>query len=349
MHACFERVACMIWEESFMDREENRIRRGARIVVKKWIKAAPGEKICFVTSDAHQRECELMAHAARLSGACPYLLPVREEGIHVGTYFDENPTIFRPYDVIVGAADYSIITTRAAEQALADGHRLLSLPLSTNTRESMLAMDFMTMDPEETRITAETAMGMMGRPNTIHVTAEAGTDLRISMKDRDFTFFNGTFWPRHNFSSASFEICIPIVENSAEGVLVCDGSFGYIGKVDGNVRITFHHGRIQDIEDNAEGRRLKDYLESYHDPQMYVAGELGIGLNEKSRCAGECYIEDESTYGTFHIGVGRNIGIGGRHTASGHFDLVTWHPDISFDDRMVMKKGSFLMPRDQWF
>ncbi len=328
--------------------DETLLKRGARIVVKNWIKASQGEKICFVTSYRHEHECRLMMQACTRRGAGAYLLPVMEEGIHVGDYFDENPTIFRPYDVIVGATDYSIITTAAAETAIREGKRMLSLPLSTNNGQSMLEYDFMTMDVDEARINAETAMGMIGKPSVIHVTTKAGTDMTFSMKNRAFTFFNGTFWPRHNFSSASFEICIPIVEDSAHGILVCDGSFGYIGKVQEPVRISFKNGRIVSIQDNSEGRRLQDYFDSYQDEEMYVAGELGIGLNEKSRCAGECYIEDESTYGTFHIGVGRNIGIGGQHAASGHFDLVTWHPSIWFDGRKVMSEGSFLMPDDHF-
>lgn len=58
---------------------------------------------------------------------------------------------------------------------------------------------------------------------------------------------------------------------------------------------------------------------------MVVAAEFGIGLNTHSRCAGNCYIEDESTYGTFHIGFGRNIALGGVQDASG---LTIWSPTL---------------------
>ena len=104
----------------------------------------------------------------------------------------------------------------------------------------------------------------------------------------------------------------------------------------------FEDGRITEIEDTAEGNRLKEYFESYEDPEMYVAGELGIGLNPKSRCIGECYIEDESCLGTFHLGMGRTIGLGGIHHASGHFDLVTKSPDIEIDGIRIMKEGAFV-------
>ena len=123
-----------------------------------------------------------------------------------------------------------------------------------------------------------------------------------------------------------------------------DGSYGYLGKVEHPFKVVFEKGKITEIENSPDGNKLKEYLESYQDERMYYGGELGLGLNSKSRCAGECYIEDESTYGTFHIGVGRNIGLGGVHEASGHFDLVTWKPTIWFDNRIVMKHGIITIP-----
>ena len=87
------------------------------------------------------------------------------------------------------------------------------------------------------------------------------------------------------------------------------------------------------------GKILKDYLESFDDARMYYGAEFGIGLNSKSRCKGDCYIEDESAYGTFHIGLGRNFALGGQHDASGHFDLVTHNADIYFDNRHIVDKG----------
>lgn len=330
-----------------MNKNTSRIEKGAHAVIADWLRIRKGQSICIVTSSMHLQECEYLKAEAEKEGAEACILKVEQEGLHVGDYFDEHPDIFLPYDIIIGAADYSIITTKAADVALEHGKKVLSLPLSTNSNRSMLSLDFMFMDPMEAKIMAETAIGMIGKAERVHITTRSGTDLYIGIKDRPISYFNGNFWPRHPFSSASFEIYCPIIEDSTEGTLVCDGSFGYIGKVQEPVTIEWKNGRIISIEDNEEGNRLKTYFESYNDDQMYVAGELGIGLNEMSRCVGECYIEDESTYGTFHIGVGRNIGLGGKHEASGHFDLVTWHPTITFDDRLIMKDGSFVMPKDR--
>lgn len=51
---------------------------------------------------------------------------------------------------------------------------------------------------------------------------------------------------------------------------------------------------ISYIEDTEDGRKLKEYLESFDDLEMYCAAEFGIGLNTISKCRGASYIEDRS-------------------------------------------------------
>ena len=89
---------------------------------------------------------------------------------------------------------------------------------------------------------------------------------------------------------------------------------------------------------------MENYMEEYRDPRIYIGGEFGIGLNSYSRCLGNCYIEDESAYGTFHIGLGRNLALGGKQNANGHFDLVCLEPDIYTDNRQIMQQGKIIIP-----
>jgi len=51
-------------------------------------------------------------------------------------------------------------------------------------------------------------------------------------------------------------------------------------------------------------------------------------------------IEDESAYGTFHIGFGRNLSLGGAHDAAGHFDIVIHDPTITSDGTVIMRNGA---------
>lgn len=173
--------------------------------------------------------------------------------------------------------------------------------------------------------------------------------MRFRKKGRNAGFFNGDIRDGNGFSSASIELYVPIEEDQTNGGLYLDGSLGYIGAVKEPVRIEFQNGRIIDIEENEDGRRLKTYIESFDDDRMYVTAEFGIGLNSFAKCVGNCYIEDEPSYGTYHIGFGRNLALGGAFEACGHFDLVTHEPDIYTDNRKIMERGRVLVPEPQVF
>ena len=115
---------------------------------------------------------------------------------------------------------------------------------------------------------------------------------------------------------------------------------GYIGLVERPLELGFENGRLTYIEPTPDGDRLRRFLESFDDPKMYRAAELGIGLNRLSRCRGASYIADESAFGTFHIGFGRNLALGGDHDAAGHFDIVVHNPTIFTGESVIMKNGA---------
>ena len=195
---------------------------------------------------------------------------------------------------------------------------------------------------------AEVIMKYLRHSSQIHVTTPAGTDLKMGKKGRNPGFFNGVIKDGKGYSSASIEVYVPIEETKTEGIMMLDGSLGYIGKVEEVTRIEFRGGRIVDIESTPTGIRLKNYMEAYRDSRIYIGGEFGIGLNSYSRCVGDCYIEDESAYGTFHIGLGRNLALGGVQNAKGHFDLVCLESDIYADNRQLMQEGKIILPEHMY-
>ena len=187
----------------------------------------------------------------------------------------------------------------------------------------------------------------MGRPmlrclrssDMVHITTKLGTDITFSVKNRKPGIFNGVTARAGVCASASFEVYIPPVETETNGRVILDGSMGYIGLVKQPLELGFEKGYLTYIEPTPDGQKLKAFLEDFSDPEMYCAAELGIGLNQISRCRGASYIEDESAYGTFHIGFGRNLALGGDHNAAGHFDIVVHNPTIITGESVLMKDG----------
>lgn len=281
-----------------------------------------------------------MRNQAESAGGSPVVIVVSSASPQSGEPFDDRFGVLLQADAIIGATHHSIMTTRAIRDAVAVGARFLSIPLSTNDGISLLATDFISMDIEESgRMGALIARHFTGA-SAVRVRTGLGTDLSLSVGGRNGHIFKGLCDRPGISTSSSFEYSISVVEDRTEGVLVLDGSMGYIGLVDEPVALRFERGSLVSIQDNASGRRLREYLATFHDPRMHVAGEFGIGLNTTARCAGRSYIEDESAYGTFHIGLGRNIALGGVHYANGHFDLVAHRPDIEVDGVRIMRSGA---------
>ncbi|MEL7650017.1 MAG: aminopeptidase [Sedimentibacter sp.] len=323
------------------------LENGVRIVISDWLEISNRDRLLIVTSEKHLAEAEALKEYALKMDASVDIMVVEKAGIQVGVYFDENEDVFDGYTAVIGATDYSLITTRAAKAAIEKGSKFLSLPLSVSTEESMLSYDFIAMDTKKSKMMADVIMKYINNSSMIHITSKAGTDLKVYKQGRKPGFFNGVVKDGKGYSSASFEIYVPIEESKTEGTMVVDGSLGYLGKPQESIRIKFSDGKITDIEQNTSGKLLKEYIEKYRDLNMYVASEFGIGLNSYSKCEGNCYIEDESAYGTFHIGFGRNIALGGFHEASGHFDLVSLEPDIYADNRKIMQQGRIIIPEPQ--
>ncbi len=318
--------------------------RGARIVIEEWMRVKRWDKLLIVTTQEHLEELRVLREYASKHARSVNSLVVEDTGRHVGVFFDMNEEVFDPYTAIIAATDYSLVTTKAAKRAIQKHRKFLSLPLSTNDGRSMLEYDFMTMDTKKSRLMANVIMKYLRHCTRIHVTTPAGTDLIVYKGNRTPGFFNGVTRDGKGYSSASIEVYVSIEETKTEGIMVLDGSLGYIGRAAEPTRILFRNGRITEIEETPTGIRLRQYMEDYKDSRIYIGGEFGIGLNSYSQCLGNCYIEDESAYGTFHIGLGRNLALGGQQNANGHFDLVCLEPDIYTDNRQIMQQGKIIIP-----
>lgn len=315
------------------------IEEGARIVVEDWLSIKKGNKVIFIVDETQQKEALAFQKAIKKIGADCKVIELKSHEVQLGACFESLKWEMAEADAVVGATNYSFITTDAVYYALSRGVQFLSMPMSTNDGSSLLEQDFLRMNPDEASLIGMPMYWELRKSKYIHVTTALGTDLHFDITDRFPGIFHGSLWEPGKCSSSSFEIYIPPIEFKTTGRLILDGSMGYIGLVDQPLEIIFENGYIKHIDDTPDGRRLKKYIESFQDLEMYCAAEFGIGLNTISQCRGVSYIEDESTYGTFHIGFGRNLALGGCHNAAGHFDLVTHNPTIVVGEKVIMKNG----------
>ena len=321
---------------------DNQLLDGARIIVGSWLKLHKNEKLLILFDQKYQGEADALAECALEAEAIPTLQGLEEivaDPARKAAFGD----LLMQYEVAIGASDFSLITTRHVIKAARTGTRFLSLPLVTLNGQSMLTYDFIREDPYQTKAMAECLIPIFEANDTIHVVSETGTDIWFRYQNRKTSVLYGLADEPGKIASASFEIYIPIEEDQTHGRLTLDGSMGQIGLVNEPVTIQYQHGHMTEIQDNAEGKRLSNYINKFDDERMRIAAEFGLGLNKLSRLVGNCYIEDESAYGTFHIGHGRNLSLGGQQDAAGHYDLVMRDPTIFVGDVEIMRQGELLI------
>lgn len=315
------------------------IETGISIVMNHWVQVQPEELIHFITDENHMAEAKAMERWAVSHGAILKTTVLPSQRVQCGDVLEGMNHQLSVANVIIGATDYSFITTDAVRQATAKGARFLSLPLSCADGSSILEQDFIAMNTHWTSRAAKALLRRLNHCDAIRVVTKAGTDLRLCNRGRKGACFNGVAGKKGSLSSASFECCIPIVETGTNGDLWLDASLGYLGGIRHPFPVSFHDGRLSCTANSPDALRLREYIESFHDPKMWYSAEFGIGLNTIARCRGISYIEDESSYGTFHIGMGRNLALGGQQDAAGHFDIIADRPTIYAGDVMVMREG----------
>ena len=316
------------------------IDKGVSIILHDWLNVRKDEEIHFITDETHLREAEAIERWAYGADAALKTTILNSQLVQKGDIIENMTDIFSKEDVIIGATDFSFITTNAIRTAVKKGARFLSLPLSCSDGTSLLENDFIQMDPRVTYRDARNIINVLKKCKTVHITTKKGTDMYFDIEGRTPGYFNGKAARKGLIGSSSFEVFVAPNEDKTHGVLYLDASFGYIGLVEHTVRIVFEKGRIVSAESEGnDATKLMNYIRSFNSDNMFKPGELGIGLNRISRTRGVSYIEDESAYHTFHIGMGRNIGLGGKQEAAGHFDIVTNDPSIYAGRKAIMING----------
>ena len=319
------------------------IEKGVSIILHDWLNVQKDELIHFITDETHLREAEEFEKWAYGADATLKTTILNSQLVQKGDVIESMTDIFSKENVIIGATDFSFITTNAIKTAVRKGARFLSLPLSCSDGSSLLENDFIQMDPRVTYRDARKIISAMKGENTVHVTTKKGTDMYFNIEGRNPGYFNGKAARKGLIGSSSFEVFVAPVEDKTHGVLYLDASFGYIGLVENTVKIVFENGKIVSAESEGnDATKLMNYIKSFNSENMYRPGELGIGLNRISKTRGVSYIEDESAYHTFHIGMGRNFGLGGKQEAAGHFDIVTNDPTITAGNKTIMKDGELI-------
>lgn len=312
------------------------ILEGCKVLLHTCGAVKPEEKVLVITDDTSKEIGEAMnACAAEYTDAT--LICTKDRTTH-----GEAPTAcvaaaMAEADVIFSATTFSLYNTDARIDACQKGARFINM---ADYSLDMLKQGCLFTDWDQIRkIVDETAKKIVGKE--LRITSPAGTDFWTSIEGRHADVGYGTSVNKGEASSPpDAECAVGPADDSAKGILVIDGSIPLpgLGIIKEPIRLTVEKGYITKIEGGKEADILKESLAAFNDPRVYLAAEVGFGLNPAASLSGRM-LEDEGVYGTMHIGIGNNLAYGGNCNTPIHIDLIMKQPTCIVDDHYVYKDG----------
>lgn len=238
---------------------------------------------------------------------------------------------------------YSLAHSKVVTHNLKRNLRFLSLP---DFSFELLSRDSMNGPFDKSLSGCHQVLSLFSGTNNIHVKTKAGTDIRFSISNRHFNSAPGSVVKAGDLSSPpDIECNVAPIEDSAEGLLVIDGSIPVpgIGLLQTPVYLELKSGKIVLSSMSSDNKQYVQVLHNYFSKHISnrTLGEFGIGLNPCSRLS-DSMLESEGAFNTCHFGFGSNTTIGGQNRSSSHVDAVLQNPLIFADSFPVNPFKTFL-------
>lgn len=242
-------------------------------------------------------------------------------------------------DVIFGCTKFSLFHSQARKDAVAGGARFVNM---VDYCERMMHSGGLFCDFDAAgRVCAKVAQVLTGK-KMCRITTTSGTDFTCSIEGRDpFPQYGRSLKPGVSSSPPDVECATCAVEGTANGVVYIDGSIPHplLGLITEPIKLTIKDGKITQITGGKQAEIFARLLESFNDPNAYVIGEIGIGLNTACTLSGSM-LEDEGCGGTVHLACGDNTGFGGSVKSPYHIDMVFRTPTLWADNVKILDNGN---------
>lgn len=203
---------------------------------------------------------------------------------------------------------------------------------------------------EDKRIVTE-ALALFKATEKMHVTSPAGTDLVASFGKYDYLSQYGfSDEAGHWDHCPSAFIAAWPTEESVDGRVVLNAGdvilpFKYYLRTPIDLRI--ERGYITAIEGGFDAKYLREYMESFKDPEAYAVSHLGWGLHSRAHWTTLGMYDKRQTNGMdsrsfpgcFMFSTGPNIEGGGERETACHLDIPMLDCTVAMDSRVVVREG----------
>ena len=191
---------------------------------------------------------------------------------------------------------------------------------------------------------------------TMHVTSDAGTDLRMRVGEFPvLPQWGYSDEPGHWDHWPSALVATWPNEGSAQGRVVIDAGdmmFPFKTYVQSRITLEISGGCITGIEGGFDAKYLRKHLESYGDKAAFAVSHVGWGLHptaswgalgtrDKFQSHG---MDARSFLGNFLFSTGPNAEAGGANHSACHIDIPMADCSVSLDGEPVTIKGEVVAP-----
>jgi 2,5-dihydroxypyridine 5,6-dioxygenase len=115
------------------------------------------------------------------------------------------------------------------------------------------------------------------------------------------------------------------------------------------IELTIERGRIVEIAGGVDAAIMRDYMESFEDPDAYGISHIGWGLMKEARWSGlatdarSIHMEARSFYGNVLFSTGPNGELGGNNETACHLDVPMRGCSLWLDDLQVLDDGDVVV------
>ncbi|TFZ05522.1 2,5-dihydroxypyridine 5,6-dioxygenase [Ramlibacter henchirensis] len=316
-----------------------------------------GQMVTVLTSDAtHPQTLRCAVAAASARGACVSRLDL--SAVNAEKSLSRDPLAYlgttpltgnRPAIAALKASDYvldlmTLLFSPEQHDILSSGTRIL---LAVEPPEVLVRMVPTRADKERVAAAARLFEGK----RTMRIRSAAGTDLTCAVGQYPVVQEYGLVdqpgrwdhWP------SGFILTWPD-EGGSHGTVVLDRGDILLPQkcyVQEPVKLRVEAGYVRSIEGGLDAELLRDYVESFGDPEAYALSHIGWGLQKRARWSTLGLYDREASIGmdarafdgNFLWSMGPNNEVGGSRTTACHIDIPMRKCTVMLDDLVVVREG----------
>jgi 2,5-dihydroxypyridine 5,6-dioxygenase len=244
-----------------------------------------------------------------------------------------------------------LLFSREQGEILAGGARML---LAVEPPEVLVRL----VPTEDDRRRVLAAARVLGGARAMHVTSPAGTELHCRLGDYPvLTEYGFADEPgRWDHWPSGFLATWPN-EGTAGGTIVIDRGdivIPFKSYAQAPIVLTIEAGYVRGIEGGFDAEFLRDYMESFRDPEAYAISHVGWGLQPRAAWTALGLYDREATLamdarafaGNFLFSTGRNPAAGRRRDTPCHIDIPLRGCSVFLDGEAMVLDGR-VVPEDQ--